>query len=306
MIIKKPNSYYENKHNIKYPNFIIKCIKREHNYIYFETAFGLCKKVTSTFGRSNYNINSALNKTKYLQKQLKYKYGNLFDYSLVVYLNNLNANINLVCKQHGIFKIKIHSVLNRKGNCPICYNQKPHNRKNIKSFTQKANLIHNYKYNYSKTIYSGSVNYLEIFCKEHGNFKQTASAHLQGYGCKKCANLKNSIRNADKPNLWTYKGWEQSAKTSNLYDSFKVYIIECWNEEEHFYKIGKTYLDIKYRFESKRSMPYHWKVLKLFVNNAEKISNLENKLKNENKENKYLPKIKFGGKRECFTKIKNL
>lgn len=306
MNTEKSILYYENKHNIKYPNFIIKCIKREDRYIYFETEFGICKKRISTFGRSNYNIDSAINKTDYLQKKLKYKYGNLFDYSSVIYLNDLKNDINLICNKHGLFKIKIHSILNRNGNCPICYKQNPNNRKNIENFIQKANKVHNFKYDYSTAIYKGSMYNLEIICKEHGKFQQRANAHLQGYGCKMCANIKNSIRSSNNPNLWAHKGWEKAALKSKLFDSFKVYIIECWDKEEKFYKIGKTYLNIKYRFESKRSMPYNWKVIKIFKGEAEEISKLETKLKNENKGNKYLPKIKFGGKRECFTKIKKL
>lgn len=308
MNTEKSILYYENKHNIAYPNFIIKCIKRENKYIYFETNFGLCKKTINTFGKSNYNINSAINKTEYLKLQLQEKYGNIFNYSLVKYKDNLNDNIDIICNIHGPFKIKIFSVLRRKGNCPICCKQvfKLKRTHNTELFIQKANLIHNFEYDYSKTIYKGSINNLEIYCKTHGKFEQIANAHLQGYGCKLCANIKNSIRSSNNPNLWTYKGWEKAASTSKLFDSFKVYIIECWNKEEHFYKIGKTYLDIKYRFESKRAMPYNWKIIKIFKGKAEEISKLENNLKNENKENKYLPKIKFGGKRECFIKINNI
>lgn len=306
MNTEKPIIYYENKHNLKYPKFIIKCVKRETKYIYFETTFGLCKKITSTFGRSNYSINSAINKTEYLQKQLKCKYGDIFDYSLVKYSNNLNADVSLICKQHGIFKINIYSILRRTGNCPICYNQNPNNRKDIKSFIQKANLIHNNKYDYSKSIYNGSVNNIKIICKEHGEFEQIANGHLQGYGCKSCANIKNSIRGSENPNIWSYSGWEEAALKSKSFDSFKVYIIKCWKYEEVFYKIGKTYLNIKQRFESKRSIPYEWKIIKVFKGTSKEMSELEIKLKNMNKENKYLPKLKFGGRRECFTKINKL
>lgn len=306
MNVEKPLLYYENKHNIKYPNFTIKVIKRENKYIYFETKFGLCKKVANSFGKSNYSIDSSTNKTEYLQLQLKSKYGDKFDYSLVKYTNNLNDNIDIICREHGIFKINIYSILRRKGNCPICCKKviKLKKSHNIKTFIQKANLIHNYKYNYSKTIYNGSVNNLKIICKLHGEFEQNANRHLQGDGCKLCANIKNSERNSNKVNLWTHTGWSKSAIKSKYFDSFKVYIIKCWNNGEVFYKIGKTYLKIKQRFESKRQMPYEWKLIKIYEGNSKEICILENKLKEMNKENKYIPKIGFGGKQECFIKIK--
>jgi hypothetical protein len=50
-------------------------------------------------------------------------------------------------------------------------------------FIEKSKLIHDYKYDYSLSNYlSGNVKVL-IICKEHGEFLQRASAHLNGQGC---------------------------------------------------------------------------------------------------------------------------
>ena len=45
---------------------------------------------------------------------------------------------------------------------------------------------------------------------------------------------------------------------SKKFEDFKVYIIKCWNEEEEFYKIGKTYRKISRRFLKGNSiaLPY--------------------------------------------------
>lgn len=64
------------------------------------------------------------------------------------------------------------------------------------AFIKKANVIHNYKYDYSKVNYIDSRKHkVCIICPEHGEFWQTPYNHLLGYeGCKKCASQNNSKR----------------------------------------------------------------------------------------------------------------
>jgi len=56
-----------------------------------------------------------------------------------------------------------------------------------KIFVEKVSILHNFKYNYSKSVYENNSTKIEIVCNEHGSFRQTPSAHLQGQGCPKCA-----------------------------------------------------------------------------------------------------------------------
>lgn len=58
------------------------------------------------------------------------------------------------------------------------------------SFIQRANEIHNYKYNYSKTVYISAREKVTIICEFHGDFKQSPNHHLRGYGCRECGILK--------------------------------------------------------------------------------------------------------------------
>ena len=53
-------------------------------------------------------------------------------------------------------------------------------------FIEKAKKIHGEKYDYSKTIYEKCNIKICIICPEHGEFWQTPSEHLSGYGCKYC------------------------------------------------------------------------------------------------------------------------
>jgi Zn finger protein HypA/HybF involved in hydrogenase expression len=53
-------------------------------------------------------------------------------------------------------------------------------------FIRKSNEVHNYKYDYSSSKYLNGKDKMVITCKEHGDFLQRASAHLDGQGCMVC------------------------------------------------------------------------------------------------------------------------
>lgn len=57
-------------------------------------------------------------------------------------------------------------------------------------FINKANKIHNNKYNYDKTVYRGAKTEVIITCKEHGDFTQTPNCHYQS-GCPICSRNKS-------------------------------------------------------------------------------------------------------------------
>ena len=59
-----------------------------------------------------------------------------------------------------------------------------------KRFKDKSSIVHNGKYDYSKTEYVDSLTKVCIICPIHGEFWQTPQAHIRGNGCPKCANIK--------------------------------------------------------------------------------------------------------------------
>lgn len=55
-------------------------------------------------------------------------------------------------------------------------------------FLAKAKKVHGNKFDYSKTIYNGSMEKVVITCRIHGDFNQVSSRHLQSkYACPDCA-----------------------------------------------------------------------------------------------------------------------
>jgi len=54
-------------------------------------------------------------------------------------------------------------------------------------FNQKAKLVHEDKYDYSKVNYVSSQQHVDIICSRHGIFQQTPTYHLSGGICPYCA-----------------------------------------------------------------------------------------------------------------------
>jgi len=76
-----------------------------------------------------------------------------------------------------------------------------------------------------------------------------------------------------------------------------IYIIECYNDNEIFIKVGYTTMKIKNRFYN---LPYKYKVIKTVEINKMALFEYEQAIHNLVKEYKYYPKIKFDGYTECY------
>lgn len=149
---------------------------------------------------------------------------------------------------------------------------------------------------YSRSIYNGYEKLFEVICLKHGPFYPTPHNHLAGHGCPKCATEKAIYSG------FSFSSWIKSSENSKEFDSFKVYILECWNENEKFIKIGKTFRKVKERFCGESSLPYNYKILDtfLFIDGL-KCSLFECALHQNFKSFKYMPLYEFGGAFECYT-----
>lgn len=116
-------------------------------------------------------------------------HGNKYDYSKSIYTKNRNK-INVICKIHGKFNIIAHNHINGAG-CPSCGKQDSiqANLITTKEFIERSIIIHNNKYNYSISIYTGCFDKIKIICDIHDIFEQTAASHLKGQGCPKCSHI---------------------------------------------------------------------------------------------------------------------
>ncbi len=224
----------------------------------------------------------------------KVVHGDKYDYSLSEYVGN-KIKLDIICPIHGKFTQSPHHHIRGIG-CNECGRNKTiqsrllSDEKVINEFRE----VHGDRYDYSAVNYVNDKTKIKIICSVHGEFEQTPCGHKAGKGCQKCKYEKVG---------WSYGLWELAAKTSNNFDDFKVYIIECWDEHERFYKIGKTFNQLNVRFSGKSTLPYEWTVVDIIIGSSKEISNLENTLKNNNNCYSYLPKKRFGGMYECYSKV---
>lgn len=157
------------------------------------------------------------------------------------------------------------------------------------TFIQKAKEIHGNKYDYSSTNYIKNQIKVEIFCNQCKNvFTQRPADHKRGVGCPNCKTKGG----------WSYTDWVKAAPKNA---EFKVYIIECWNDEEHFIKIGRTFNTLIRRFAGTSNMNYEWKLLKEFIGSPKYIYDLETQLHQKYKDMKYRPQNHFHGITECYS-----
>ena len=119
-------------------------------------------------------------------KKAKEIHGDKYNYSKVEYKNN-RTKVCIICPEHGEFWQTPDGHLSGCG-CPKCADLQ---RIKVRSstteeFIKKAKEIHGDRYDYSKVKYTKALNKVCIICPEHGEFWQTANAHLGGAKCPKC------------------------------------------------------------------------------------------------------------------------
>jgi hypothetical protein len=124
--------------------------------------------------------------TKKFVKDAKNIHGDIYDYSLVNYTNSWEK-IKIKCLKHGIFEQFPANHLKGQG-CPHCgliKCSKNHSH-SFKNFVNKANKIHDNKYQYFETNYINVTTKIKIKCPKHGVFEQMPYSHLNGIGCPVC------------------------------------------------------------------------------------------------------------------------
>lgn len=125
-------------------------------------------------------------------EKAKIKHGNKYDYSKVHYIDS-KTKVCIICPKHGEFPQRPNDHLVGKG-CKECYNERrgETQRSNKATFIEKANNIHNNKYDYSKVDYVNTHTEVCIICPIHGDFLVEPASHLTGKQCKECAKIERA------------------------------------------------------------------------------------------------------------------
>ena len=172
-------------------------------------------------------------------------------------LNNRDEKrrVCIICPEHGEFWQNPYSHLKGHG-CSKCGHEKGgHTQKmTVEQYIEKANKIHNFKYDYTETNYKGCYEYIDIICPIHGKFSQKAYLHLNGHGCPKCANKKISEQIISNTSEFIEKAkhvhyYENNDYSKVIYKGAKIPVtIICEN--------GHEYLQMPNKHLSGHGCPY--------------------------------------------------
>jgi len=152
-----------------------------------------------------------------------------YDYSLVEY-KNIDTKVKIICPIHGLFEQTTYHHINRGCGCKQCKGSRISMSKHMGQqwFVDKANLVHNNKYDYSKSVYKNAHTKVIITCSKHGDFIQTPNNHLYiNNGCPNCGY--NTSRIADE---WLKSlGIDSIYKEKVLFINSKKYKVDAYIPE---------------------------------------------------------------------------
>ena len=217
-------------------------------------------------------------------------HGEKYDYSNTIY-NGVFLKVEVLCKLHKKhFKVTASNHINGSG-CPSCTLES--RTMTTKKFLEKANSVHKGAYDYTETVYLGCYKRVWVKCKFHGFFSIQASNHLRGGGCKDCGFLLQGYTKTDFTNRCNKNNGGLGI----------LYIIRCYDKSEVFYKVGITSMGIHPRFSGDSKMPYSYEIVKEVSLEPEFIYDLENNLLRNLTNYRYIPRLHFAGKTECFSTL---
>lgn len=139
-----------------------------------------CSKILAYENRRKYDLDS------FISRSIRV-HGDKYNYGEVDYVNE-RIKVKIICPTHGPFHQSPSEHINRGQGCKLCgYGRMSVGLRHTKdSFICEANKRHNNKYDYSKVIYNGYLEKIEIICPTHGSFYQFPRDHINYCGCPKC------------------------------------------------------------------------------------------------------------------------
>lgn len=272
------------------------------------------KLIHKEFGLVEVRPSNLLDKTTYVHKDKKKTkstdketfieeaikvYGNKDDYTDSDIISS-KEKIQIRCKKHDIVFTKDIATYLKGWGCPQCSaeNYRKIRKKSTEDYIERAKKVHGDNCDYTNTVYITGKDKIEVKCNIHNEvFNVLPRNHIAGNSCKKCSrdNISKSLLGKEGTGGYTKSGYVNQANGREAF----VYLIKCWNEEEEFYKIGKTFLDINKRF-TKGNLCYFFDNIHFHFGEAGYIYDLENDLHRKYKSYKYKPLNWFAGHTECY------
>nr|DAK04438.1 MAG TPA: restriction enzyme [Bacteriophage sp.] len=253
--IKKARKVHKYKYDyskVEYVNIKTKvciiCSKPEHGEFWQTPHAHLQGQGCPKCANENKGEYCRLSKEEFITKARSI-HGDKYDYSKVEYVNSY-TKVCIICSEHGEFWQTPNGHLQGQG-CHKCKGDKNRESKTStkEDFIKKAREIHGQKYDYSKVEYVNNKTKVCINCREHGEFWQVPSNHIQGNNCPECAKIARSDSRRLSKEDFIKKARE---KHKDKYDYSKVNYVNCetkvciiCTEPEHgeFWQIPSSHLN---------------------------------------------------------------
>jgi len=215
---------------------------------------------------------------------------NCYNYSLAEYKGSCHK-VSIICPTHGIFRQVAARHLSGAG-CPSCgiAKLKGVRRGAHAKFIAKATELFGDRYDYSRVEYHGSRPKVKIICRQHGEFEQEPSNHINGHGCPQCG---SGERELTRQQQWIKRA---AGKTAVLY------FLRVFSDSEEFFKVGITCnLQKRFRGTGIDLLGYQYEVLAKFKSNdTVRVFDWEQSIISTFSHLRYRPKKAFSGSTECF------
>lgn len=280
-ILNEVNADYKNKKFI-----IVNKYKNQRSRLILKTRYGYCTGHSSNLlNNMSVGISSAIYPHYYYLQMLEHKNKAYRKRKFRIVSDYITSTVNINVKtKYGIHSIHPQNLLRNS------------EFSNKSSIDVNAYYIEKFKkatkntYDYSNFNFIDSDTKIEIICEQHGSFYKRVGQVSNSPDCPICTQcILNNFKFSD---------WNKMCPGN----PGTLYIIQCFNDQELFIKIGITCDSTNRRFHTNKSMPYNYIIIREIKNMDRRIIwNLEKEIKTTFLEQLYSPKIKFGGSlTECF------
>lgn len=179
---------------------------------------------------------------------------NRYSYQSVIY-TNVATRVLITCPKHGDFFQTPRDHLSGYG-CMECGRARTvaAHQKDTNQFINDARRVHGNVYDYSKSIYMGTLEPIEIICPKHGSFFQKPNYHVNAKtGCPKCIQSHHErqiltfLEERDIIFETEYKITENGKKLRYRYDFYvpmRNLLIE-YDGQHHFEPVRFNGIDLK-------------------------------------------------------------
>lgn len=287
--LKESYALYGNKYTYSIPEdfkmgkaIVINC--RDH---------GLFKKIPCYFLKGDIGckgcmmLRKANNSFETFKEKAEKLFNNIYDYSLSRNgYQSVASKIDVICPRHGIFNIQASSHLAGYTCAKCSFYLTP------EEFAERANKVHNFKYDYSLVEYDGSFGKVKITCKEHGVFEQSSNSHFQGRGCPTCSSIVRSYSFVDRYTRDPEKGKKEGF----------LYLMEVEGNGEKFLKVGIS-TELRKRINAyRREENYNFRLIRSWTTTRLVSAQVEDLVLGWKRSEKihYWPRKNFDGRSECI------